>query len=597
MTGMRVARIAPWVAAAATACAFAWGIWLDAVGLRVRRHPPGWSPRWFVATFASTGVGLVLATRRGSNPIGWLLLGNGLVLAAMGLADSFADYAVLAHPGALPGGAWAVLFSERAWPLLFVFVTAIAWVFPDGRLPSPRWRPFAIAAAASYAGLVVLSLLAAERFSEDFAGRPSPLPEVSESILGIPFLVCGLAALASLVGGALAVRTRLRRFDGGRAPAGEVARVRGRAHPRGGRRLPDRGRDHGLRRPGDGHRRGRGAHGHPGGGRHRGDALPALRDRPAHQPHAGLRGAQRRPRRGLRRGRRCLGPRDRLAARPCRPRSRRSRSRSLFGPLRGARAARSSTGASTGRATRGCGASSGFLADLRAGRAAPEAIEARPRRGARRSRGWSSCFRLPGERGLRRRARRVVGARRRTGARARRSARRLPLAHRLHDAALGERPDLLDSVIGAAGLAIEIAPPARRGAPAARRGRGIARADRHRRLRGAPAARARPPRRRAAAAGLDRPGAAARCSSSRARGASGATRRSTARSASSRAAIEELRELARGRAPGAARRRPARRARASSRARAPLPVERGGDRRSASTAASRPPPTSSPARR
>ena len=171
------------------ACAFAWGILARfasaseyaVTGLGGRR-------RWFVATFASTGVGLVLATRRASNPIGWLLLGNGLVLAAMGLADSFAGYAVLAHPGALPGGAWAVLFSERAWPLLFVFVTAIAWVFPDGRLPSPRWRPFAIAAAASYAGLVVLSLLAAERFSEDFARTSEPAAGgVGVRSSGIPF--------------------------------------------------------------------------------------------------------------------------------------------------------------------------------------------------------------------------------------------------------------------------------------------------------------------------------------------------------------------------------------------------------------------------
>ena len=213
MTGMRAVRIAPWVAAAATVSACAWGIWLDAMASDY--GAAGWTiGAWGVATFASSGVGLVLATRRRSNPIGWLLLGNGLVLAAMGLADAFADYAVLAHPGALPGGAWAVLVSERAWPLLFVFVTAIAWVFPDGRLPSPRWRPYAIAAAASFTGLMVLSVLAAERFSEKFADVRSPLPEVPESILGIPFLVCGLGALAGLVGGALAVRTRLRRSAG-----------------------------------------------------------------------------------------------------------------------------------------------------------------------------------------------------------------------------------------------------------------------------------------------------------------------------------------------------------------------------------------------
>jgi signal transduction histidine kinase len=210
---MRALRIAPWVVVAATAGSLVWALWLDSMA--TGHETPAWKIAvWSVATFASSGVGLVLATRRGSNPVGWLLLANGLVLAAMGTADSVARYAVLAHPGALPGAAWAVLVNERAWPLLFVFVTAIAWVFPDGRLPSPRWRPYAIAAAASYTVLIVLSFLAAERFSDDYAHVSSPLPEVSESILGIPLLISGVGALAALVGGALAVRTRLRRSSG-----------------------------------------------------------------------------------------------------------------------------------------------------------------------------------------------------------------------------------------------------------------------------------------------------------------------------------------------------------------------------------------------
>jgi len=167
-----------------------------------------------VATLASTAVGLLLTTRRRENPIGWLLLANGLVLAAMGVAEGYAAYAVLAEPGALPGGSWAVLFNERAWPLLFASVTAIAWLFPDGRLPSRRWRPYARIGAASFAILVVLLFLMAERFSERFAHVRSPLPEVSEAAVGMPFALSGLVALASLVGGALAVRSRLRRTSG-----------------------------------------------------------------------------------------------------------------------------------------------------------------------------------------------------------------------------------------------------------------------------------------------------------------------------------------------------------------------------------------------
>ena len=185
MARMRPLRIIAWAAAALTVGGLALAIWLDA---RAGAHgTDAWEiAGWVTATLVSAGVGLMLATRRGSNPIGWLLLVNGLVLTAMGLSDSYADYAVLAHPGT-QGGAWAVLFSERAWPLLFAPLTAIAWVFPDGRLPSPRWRPFAIAGAASFAVLVGVSLLAAERFSAKFDHVASPLPELSESAVGIPF--------------------------------------------------------------------------------------------------------------------------------------------------------------------------------------------------------------------------------------------------------------------------------------------------------------------------------------------------------------------------------------------------------------------------
>ena len=213
MTPMRFLRIAPWVAAAAVVGGLACVIWLDAM---TPEHGDGvWiGAGWLIATFISGAVGLVLATRRPSNPIGWLVLANALVLVAFALADEYADYAVLGHPGASPAARGRFSFNERAWPLLFVSVTAIAWIFPDGRLPSPRWRPFAIAATASFAVLVVLSLLAAERFSAEYDHVASPLPELSLSVIGGPRLAFGLGALASLVGGALAMRTRLRRSSG-----------------------------------------------------------------------------------------------------------------------------------------------------------------------------------------------------------------------------------------------------------------------------------------------------------------------------------------------------------------------------------------------
>jgi signal transduction histidine kinase len=210
---MQARRIAPWVAVCLTGAGLGFAVTLSALA---SGHGDGalTVAGWLTATLASSAVGLLLATRRGDNPIGWLLVANGLVLAASAVAATYADYAVLAEPGALPGGEWAVLFNERGWPTLFVCVTAIAFVFPDGRLPSPAWRRVAVVTVASFAVLIVVSLLAAERFSDDFAHVSSPLPELSESIIGIPFMLSGLGAVAGLVAGAVAIGTRLRRASG-----------------------------------------------------------------------------------------------------------------------------------------------------------------------------------------------------------------------------------------------------------------------------------------------------------------------------------------------------------------------------------------------
>ena len=133
----------PWIAAAGISILFVASALLDALS----GHGAALAANvaWTVAAVVSIGFGLLVVIRRQGHPVGWLLVGNGAVLVGIGFAESYARYATLGHPGALPGGAWAALVSDRAWPLIFVGVTAIGWVFPDGRLPSPRWRPWALA--------------------------------------------------------------------------------------------------------------------------------------------------------------------------------------------------------------------------------------------------------------------------------------------------------------------------------------------------------------------------------------------------------------------------------------------------------------------
>ena len=113
-----------------------------------------WSFSLLAVPIAITSAALgVLVRLRARNVVGWMLLANGLTLASLALATPYAYYAGVSHPGSLPGANWAALWSEIGWPGIYVLLMAIAFVFPDGHLPSRRWRRVALATVVSYVGL------------------------------------------------------------------------------------------------------------------------------------------------------------------------------------------------------------------------------------------------------------------------------------------------------------------------------------------------------------------------------------------------------------------------------------------------------------
>src|SRR5829696_4543287 len=85
-------------------------------------------------------VGAIIASRLPTNPIGWIFCGVGVVYATQRFAQAYADYALLVN-FAFPGGeymAWYTFLVENVIPILAVVFAML--LFPDGRLPSPRWR-------------------------------------------------------------------------------------------------------------------------------------------------------------------------------------------------------------------------------------------------------------------------------------------------------------------------------------------------------------------------------------------------------------------------------------------------------------------------
>src|SRR4051794_28018352 len=101
-----------------------------------------------IASFA--GVGAVLCTRVPQNPIGPLLLAAGTLLVAAVVVGRYADVGAAQTPP-WPGAAAARLVGDTAfmYPFLIAFV-AVPLVFPDGRLPSPRYR-WAVASLVFFA--------------------------------------------------------------------------------------------------------------------------------------------------------------------------------------------------------------------------------------------------------------------------------------------------------------------------------------------------------------------------------------------------------------------------------------------------------------
>jgi signal transduction histidine kinase len=204
-------RTAAWGAFAASAAL------LTVSGAMVAGHVP-WVELvvWPVVVMASPTVGLLVALRRPRNLVGWVLLVNGLLLALEGFAEGYANFDLVDDRGSLPASRLAALWTEASWPLMFAPLTAVGFLFPDGRLPSPRWRPVAIGAVASFVGLTCVELVAPWNLAEDppFEAVESPLPVLPEwlaNALAYP-LVAGV--VVGLLAGAWAVRTRFRRARG-----------------------------------------------------------------------------------------------------------------------------------------------------------------------------------------------------------------------------------------------------------------------------------------------------------------------------------------------------------------------------------------------
>jgi hypothetical protein len=199
----------------------AWGLWglaaaLMVAGLAVNpalvlTGEPG---ILVVLSLVFVTTGAYLAGRRPANPVGWLLLGWGMVMAFGCFTGAYVDRGLVRDPGSLPGPSWVGWAEGVVWHPAFALLAFLLLLFPHGRLPSRRWRPFAWFTVAVY---LTLSLAAAFAPGAVELYYPEATPPVRLPISGLADVVFEWllpAQLLVLAAALVSLVLRLRRATG-----------------------------------------------------------------------------------------------------------------------------------------------------------------------------------------------------------------------------------------------------------------------------------------------------------------------------------------------------------------------------------------------
>jgi hypothetical protein len=150
----------------------------------------------YVPFLAFPIVGALVASKRPGNAIGWICLLSGLLWLSPALGDAFIAYERATAETSTSSVKFLDALITGTWPwsvgLPGIYITLL---FPDGRLPSRRWRPFAIFAGAVIALMPALFLLPVQ--GRQLEQYPWLITVVSFSLLVLP--ACILASAISLV--------------------------------------------------------------------------------------------------------------------------------------------------------------------------------------------------------------------------------------------------------------------------------------------------------------------------------------------------------------------------------------------------------------
>ena len=150
-------------------------------------------------------VGALIASRRPHNPIGWICISVGFLWVFTFLSGGYIAYGI-ARPGSVPFVIITAALTQWMWVLpVGLLSTYLLLLFPDGKLPSSRWRPL-----GWLSGAVIVLMSATGLFTPgpltEFEGVRNPLGLEGASwlvdasiVLLLVLAICSFASAVSLI--------------------------------------------------------------------------------------------------------------------------------------------------------------------------------------------------------------------------------------------------------------------------------------------------------------------------------------------------------------------------------------------------------------
>jgi hypothetical protein len=149
-----------------------------------------------LAALSAATVGAVVASRRPSHPVGWLLLGLGLATPWSDVLDGYVQYGELARPGSLPAARYLAVYSPAVFIAGLACAGFVLLLTPSGSLPSPsrRWRWWARALGAAPVTFLVTVALLPEPLDPTYESIANPLGLPGGLPVQVPLIVVNLLA-------------------------------------------------------------------------------------------------------------------------------------------------------------------------------------------------------------------------------------------------------------------------------------------------------------------------------------------------------------------------------------------------------------------